>query len=690
MSDLSPSEMMDFSMFETPLLFVYNEIGGIMNLQNLKGIGEKTIEYLYKANIYTLEDLLTYYPYRYQVLEPNSLEETTEDLTITINAKVIDPGKVSFIRRNFNSYRFKVESYGKILTVTIFNRAFLKKNMTIGREITLIGKYNAKKNTFTAQDMKLSKLEGTKIIPVYHVIKNIKNSTLIKLIEEALKESASIEDYIPEKYNAKYQFITKKEALANIHIPKDINKIKRAKQKLIYEELFIFMFKIQYLKALKEQEVGIEKRFSEEKVETFINNLPFSLTKDQEKAISEGMKDMKSPKRMNRLLLGDVGSGKTIVATTLMYANFLAGYQSAFMAPTEILALQHYESIRNVVKNTDIHIDYLIGSMSKKEKEKIAEKVKDGEIDILVGTHAILNERLYFQNLGLIITDEQHRFGVNQRDILTQKGIKPDMMFMSATPIPRTYALTIYGDMDTSLIKEKPAGRKEITTKVVKEKDLKEVLFKVLEAVKKNEQVYVVAPMIEENTENDLKDVYLLKEKFDLAFHSKIPIGILHGKLKKAEKEEVMNDFKIGRTKILISTTVVEVGVDVKNATIMIIFNAERFGLATLHQLRGRVGRNDKQSYCYLICNEEKERLKVLEESNDGFYISEKDFEFRGEGDLFGVKQSGDMTFKIANLKRDYNILIHAKEDVINYIQSEDYRSEKKYQEIVDKMNFTN
>ena len=690
MSDLSPSEMMDFSMFETPLLFVYNEIGGIMNLQNLKGIGEKTIEYLYKANIYTLEDLLTYYPYRYQVLEPNSLEETTEDLTITINAKVIDPGKVSFIRRNFNSYRFKVESYGKILTVTIFNRAFLKKNMTIGREITLIGKYNAKKNTFTAQDMKLSKLEGTKIIPVYHVIKNIKNSTLIKLIEEALKESASIEDYIPEKYNAKYQFITKKEALANIHIPKDINEIKRAKQKLVYEELFIFMFKIQYLKALKEQEVGIEKRFSEEKVETFINNLPFSLTKDQEKAISEGMKDMKSPKRMNRLLLGDVGSGKTIVATTLMYANFLASYQSAFMAPTEILALQHYESIRNVVKNTDIHIDYLIGSMSKKEKEKIAEKVKDGEIDILVGTHAILNERLYFQNLGLIITDEQHRFGVNQRDILTQKGIKPDMMFMSATPIPRTYALTIYGDMDTSLIKEKPAGRKEITTKVVKEKDLKEVLFKVLEAVKNNEQVYVVAPMIEENTENDLKDVYLLKEKFDLAFHSKIPIGILHGKLKKAEKEEVMNDFKIGRTKILISTTVVEVGVDVKNATIMIIFNAERFGLATLHQLRGRVGRNDKQSYCYLICNEEKERLKVLEESNDGFYISEKDFEFRGEGDLFGVKQSGDMTFKIANLKRDYNILIHAKEDVINYIQSEDYRSEKKYQEIVDKMNFTN
>ena len=328
--------------------------------------------------------------------------------------------------------------------------------------------------------------------------------------------------------------------------------------------------------------------------------------------------------------------------------------------------------------------------MTKKEKEKVAEGVKKGDIDILIGTHAILSEKLYFKNLGFIVTDEQHRFGVNQRDILTQKGTLPDMLFMSATPIPRTYALTIYGDMDTSIIKEKPNGRKEIITKVVKEKDLKEVLFKVLEAVKKNEQVYVVAPMIEEQEESNLKDVNLLKEKFEIAFHNKIPIGILHGKLKKTEKEQVMNDFKLGKTKILISTTVVEVGVDVKNATVMIIFNAERFGLATLHQLRGRVGRNDLQSYCYLICNEEKERLKVLEESNDGFYISEKDFEFRGEGDLFGIKQSGDMTFKIANLKRDYNILIHAKEDVIEFIKSKKYLKEEKYQKIVDKLDFTN
>ena len=450
------------------------------------------------------------------------------------------------------------------------------------------------------------------------------------------------------------------------------------------------MFKIQYLKSLKEQEAGIKKSIPIEKIRSFLKTLPFSLTKDQQKAIKDGLTDLSSTKRMNRLLLGDVGSGKTIVATTLLYANTLAGYQSAFMAPTEILALQHYESIRNLLKETNIHVEYLVGSMSKKEKEKIAISVQKGDVDILIGTHAILNEKLYFKNLAFIVTDEQHRFGVNQRSMLKEKGFLPDMLFMSATPIPRTYALTIYGDMDTSLIKEKPNGRKEIITKIVKEKDLKEVLFKVLEAIKQNEQVYVVAPMIEENAENSLKDVNLLKEKFDLAFHNKIPIGVLHGKLKKSEKEEVMNDFKIGRTKILISTTVVEVGVDVKNATIMIIFNADRFGLATLHQLRGRVGRNDKQSYCYLICNEEKERLKVLEESNDGFYISEKDFEFRGEGDLFGIKQSGDMTFKIANLKRDYPILMKVKEDVINYIKKEDYKKEKKYQEIVDKLDFTN
>lgn len=660
-----------------------------MDLQQLKGVGEKTIEHFYQSNIYNLEELVSYYPYKYQILQPDTLEDSDEKVTLTINATVTDSGKVSYIRKNFNSLRFKVESYGKIINVTIFNRAFLKTHLRVGKEITLIGKYNNKTNMFTANDIKLSKLEGTEIIPVYHLIKGLKNNSLHTIIVEALKE-IKLEDYIPETYQSKYQLLSKQEAIKKIHIPKNTEEIKEAKRTLIYEELFIFMFKIQYLKSLKEKEVGIKKEFPMEEVEKFIASLPFVLTNDQKKGVLESLQDLSSPKKMNRLLLGDVGSGKTIVATVLLYANYLAGFQSAFLAPTEILATQHFLSIRELFKKTEIHIELLIGSMTKKEKQKIVEKVNKGDVDILIGTHAILSEKLVFPLLGLIVTDEQHRFGVSQREFLGVRNEVPDMLFMSATPIPRTYALTIYGDMDTTLIKEKPQGRKDIITKVVKESNLKEVLLKILEEIKQNHQVYVVAPMIEENEDTNLKDVYLLKEKFDLAYHGKIPIGILHGKLKKNEKESVMQEFKTGRTKILISTTVVEVGVDVKNATVMVIFNAERFGLATLHQLRGRVGRNDLQSYCYLICNEEKERLKVLEESNDGFYISEKDFEFRGEGDLFGTRQSGDMTFKIANLKRDYNVLLAAKKDAQEFLETKNYEKDFKYQKIIKEIDFTN
>jgi len=660
-----------------------------MDLLYIKGIGEKTIEYFYKENIYSVEDLISFYPYKYQILKPEILEDQKEDMTITINAVVEENPKVSFIRRNFNSLRFKAESYGKIINVTIFNRAFLKPHLTIGKEITLIGKYTTKNNTFTATNINLSKLEETRIIPIYHSIKGIKQNTLEKIMREAIKEG-TYEKVIPSCIETKYHFAPKELAIKNIHFPMTTDEIRKARERMIYEELFEFMFKIQFLKSIKDHEIGLEKKLDQKRIVEFINDLPFSLTKDQENGLKEGLKDLTSKKRMNRLLLGDVGAGKTIVATILMYANFLAGYQSAFMAPTEILAVQHFHSIRNLFQKRNIEVDLLIGSMTKKEKEAILKRTKNHEIDILIGTHAMLNENLIFSNLGFIVTDEQHRFGVKQRETLQQKGILPDMLFMSATPIPRTYALTIYGDMDTTIIKEKPAGRKEIITKVIKENNLREVLLKVLEEIKQNHQVYVVAPMIEENEETNLKDVNLLKEKFDLAFHNKIPIGILHGKMKKNEKDDIMNQFKEGKLKILISTTVIEVGVDVKDATIMIIFNAERFGLATLHQLRGRVGRNDLQSYCYLICNEEKERLKVLENSNDGFYISEKDFEFRGEGDLFGQKQSGDMTFKIANLKRDYEILLNVKEDVMEFIKQKEYIKFTYYQKIIEKIDFTN
>ena len=658
-----------------------------MNLQDINLISLQNLKYLEKYNITTSQDLLEFYPYRYQVLNPSSLE--SKDNLLTVNAKIVSTPIITYLKSKLNVLRFKAIVNNQIINVSIFNRGFLKKNLTIDKEVILIGKYNNKLNSFTASEIKMGRLNNTQIIPLYHNVKGIKNNTLEKYIKYLL-ENTTIVDELPSYLKEKYHLCSLKEAYQYIHFPKNKEELKEAQRRLIFEELFEFMLKMMFLKELNQTGKGISKEFDEKKVEKFLKDLPFTLTEDQQSAIKAGLHDLKDKKRMNRLLLGDVGSGKTIVATVLLYANFLSGYQGVFMAPTEILATQHFFNTHALFQACNVQVDLLVGSMSKKEKENILQRIKNKEIDILIGTHAVLNENLHFANLGLVVTDEQHRFGVCQRENLQNKGDYPDMLFMSATPIPRTYALTLYGDMDTSIIKQKPHGRKDIITKVVLEKDLKEVLLNTLEEIKNGHQVYVVAPMIDENDENNLKNVYLLKEKFSLAYHEKVPIGILHGKMKKEEKNEVMNAFKNNQIKILISTTVVEVGVDVSNATVMIIFNAERFGLATLHQLRGRVGRSALQSYCYLICNEKKERLMVLEESNDGFYISEKDFEFRGEGDLFGIKQSGDMSFKIADLKRDYHILLVAKKEAEYFLQNKLYTQRQHYEKIIHKIDFTN
>ena len=655
-----------------------------MDLDNIKGLGVKTKQTLNKANIYTIDDLLSYYPYKYLILKPDSLDGDKNTI-ISVNATVASVGKVSYLRKNFNILKFMASSYGKMINVTIFNRAFLNRNLTLGREITLIGKYDNSKNMFTASDIKLSKMNGESITPYYHNINGLKNSNIISLINEILKSKLNYMEYIPEYLNTKYKLISKNEAIYNIHNPKNTIDIKEARRKLIYEELFIFMFKMMYLKELKDKSVGICKNIDFNKVKDFISNLPFALTKDQINGIKAGLKDMSSEKRMNRLLIGDVGSGKTIVAIVLMYANSLAGYQSAFLAPTEILAIQHY----NNMKKLNLNVALLTGKNTLKEKNAIYKKLENNEIDIIVGTHAILNDKIKFNNLGLFITDEQHRFGVSQREFLSSKGESPDMMFMSATPIPRTYALTIFADMDLTEIREKPQGRKDIITKVYKENELKIALEGILNEVKMGHQIYVVSPSINSEDES-LMDVNILKDKFNMAFHEKIPLGVLHGKLKNKEKEEIMNKFLNDEIKILISTTVIEVGVDNPNATVICVFNAERFGLATLHQLRGRVGRNSLNSYCYLICNQDIERLHILEESNDGFYISEKDFQNRGGGDLLGDKQSGDMTFKIADLKRDYNILKVAKDDVINFIDKKEYLNNKLYLDIIDNIDLKN
>ncbi|MBE6161755.1 MAG: ATP-dependent DNA helicase RecG [Firmicutes bacterium] len=662
-----------------------------MELTDVKGVGDKTIKVLNKLGIYDINDLINYYPFRYQIYDIKKLSEVDSSDTVVINAKVETNANVYYIKRNLNRLTFKAVSDNILFNVTIFNRAFMKQHIIAGKEITLIGKWEKLKNTFVASDIKLESMKNNEIEPIYHLNKDIKNKALIKIIENALSLNIKLDDYIPFDICDKYGFISKNEAVNEIHNPTSSKMLKQAKIRLIYEELFIFMFKIMYLKYRNDKmSIGLKRSVDYKDVDKFITSLPFMLTNDQLSTVNVCFEELNSNKRMNRLILGDVGSGKTIVAIISMYINYLAGYQGTMMAPTEILAKQHFKNIINLTKNTDIVCELLVGSMTAREKKNIKERLLNGEIDILIGTHALITDDVEFKNLGLVITDEQHRFGVNQRKNLQNKGELPDIIYLSATPIPRTYALTIYGDMDTSLIKEKPNGRKEIITKTKKSSELKDVLYHMLEEIKAGHQIYVVSSLIDSEEENNLNDVMKLKEKMDIAFKNKINIGILHGKMKNDEKESIMNDFKNGIIRILICTTIVEVGVDVENATMMVIFDADRFGLATLHQLRGRVGRNDLQSYCYLICDKEKERLNVMCESNDGFYISQKDFEIRGEGDLFGVNQSGDMAFKIANIKQDYKILLQAKEDVIKFIEQEKYKNSKFYIDIINSIDFLN
>ena len=663
-----------------------------MDIELVKGVGKVTLEYLKKLQIFTINDLIEYYPYRYNIIRIVPIKDATLGETCTIRGIIDTEPKVTYIKR-LNKLSFRVLTDNYLVNVVIFNRAFMKSQLKIGRMINLTGKYDDKRNQFTASDINFEMINGSKIYPVYHLINGLKNKTLTNIIREAINSNITLEDYIPDYLVLKYNFLDKYKASLIIHDPNDYNDLKKAKLRTIYEELFIFMFKMNYLKyKYTLDNVGIQRRVDKKLVEEYIGNLPFKLTDDQLNTVKEIYHDLTHKERMNRLILGDVGSGKTCVAEIAMYINYLSGYQSAMMAPTEILARQHYEGISKDFSRYGIRVGLLVGSLKKSEKNKVCEQLVNGEIDVLIGTHALISEGVEFNNLGLVITDEQHRFGVNQRSNLQNKGQLCDVLYLSATPIPRTYALTIYGDMDTSLIKTKPSGRKEIITKVFNMKQIKDVLSSMLNEIKNGHQVYVVAPLIEDEDGNsDLNDVIKLKDKFNVAFNNRVNIEILHGKMKNKEKDEVMESFKNGITKVLISTTVIEVGVDVKNSTMMVIFNAERFGLATLHQLRGRVGRNDLQSYCYLLSDKDVPRLKVMEESNDGFYISEKDFELRGEGDLFGTKQSGDMVFKMANIKRDYKILVQCKNDAKIFVEENyvnNFSSYKQFKNLIKEIEF--
>lgn len=635
-----------------------------MELEKLDKIGPKTAKTLNNLGIYSSEDLIRNYPYRFLIFAKRDINNPKYYDEFVSDGIVESMPTLNFFRGKMNRLTFRCNVQNKIVKVVIFNRAFLKPNIYPGREITVIGKYDPKKELITASNVKIGALkDGFEIEPVYHLCKGITSKQMNSFINVALgvvKENNNI----PKELISKYNLMSEDEAVRIIHNPKDENSLKTALKTLKYEEIFTYMKNIKLLKKKNEIHKDVyKKEISLNMVHDFINSLPFKLTIDQKKIAFKMLDEICGDTLMNRLLQGDVGSGKTIVAFIISYALYTGGYQTSFMAPTEVLARQHYKNACDLFKDTNFKVGLLTGKMTLKEKRKVYEKIEKNEIDMLIGTHALISDKVVWNNLGLVITDEQHRFGVNQRQTLKNKGLNVEVLMMSATPIPRTYALTIYGDTDTSSIKTKPSGRIPVITKVKKEDEIKDVLEGIYKALKNQNQVYVIAPMIEENDDSNYANVYDLKHKFNLAFKN-YNVEVLHGKMTNEEKEKVMDEYAKGNIDILISTTVIEVGVDVKNATVMVIFDADRFGLSTLHQLRGRVGRNSIQSYCYLISDKDTKRLKIMEEENDGYKISEADFKLRGQGDLFGSRQSGALSFKLSDVRKDYDLLVKVRDDV--------------------------
>lgn len=639
-------------------------------LETIEGIGPKTKELLNKIKIYTVEDLLNYYPYRYDIIKRSDLSNLSDGDKIIIDGIVEGQPTTIYINKSLKKMIFRISTKTMILNVTLYNRTHLYSDLKSGKEVTIIGKYNKLKNTVIVSDIRFGLLPpSAKIEPIYYTTEGLTVKQISKFEAIALENDYDVIDLVPRYIEEKYNLMNKKSAIKNIHVPEDILLLKKARQRIKYEELFMYVLKINYLKnKINNDNLAIERNIDKDKLDKFIKSLPFELTLDQDKAVNDIINDLSIKKRMNRLLQGDVGSGKTVIALIAVYANYLSKYQSALMAPTEILAVQHYEEAKKIFSKYKLNIALLTSSTSNKDKKTIYEELENGKIDLIIGTQALIQENVKYKKLGLVITDEQHRFGVNQRDTFKGKGISPDVLSMSATPIPRTYALTIYGDTDVSSIKSKPKGRKEIITVFKKEKDITDVLEMMKKELELNHQIYVVAPMIDTESDSEKESVYDLEEKMNKAFGKISKIGIIHGKLDPKDKDKVMKDFEKNKINILISTTVIEVGVNVPNASMIVIFNANMFGLSTLHQLRGRVGRGDTQSYCVLVAKESEERLRFLENTSDGFEISEYDFQTRGEGDLFGTRQSGELGLKMANIKRDFKMLLKAKEDADEFI----------------------
>lgn len=647
------------------------------NIQYIKGVGPSKAELLNKIGLYKIKDLLEYFPRSYE--DRTKLLKISEFISgenALFIAQISGIVKVQRIRKNLNICTTFASDGEDECKLTFFNQIYIKDRLKTGNSYLFYGKVSMDRGMFNVENpviyniSDLDKIQG--IYPIYTLTSGITQNYLFKIISQVYENKPLVSEIFDTEFRKQYNLCEINYAMQNVHFPKDFRTVDIARNRIIFEELFLLQLALMSIKnsSLNEKKTN---KFNDVDLKPFLDLLPFNLTNAQSRVIEEIRVDLKSDKIMNRLVQGDVGSGKTMIAACAMYIAIKNGYQAALMAPTTILANQHYEELSKYFEKLDIKCAIITSSTTKKNKEIIVEKLKNKEIDIIIGTHSLIEDNIEFNNLGLVITDEQHRFGVKQRLKLSNKGNIADTLVMTATPIPRSLAIILYGDLDLSIVDELPPGRTPIKTYVVTDSYEERVNNFVKKQIQEGRQVYVVCPLVEESEESDLKSVQEVYERYKNEVFTEFEVGYLHGKMKNREKDEIMNDFKENKINILVSTTVIEVGISVSNATIMIIENADRFGLAALHQLRGRVGRGSFESFCILKSNNKsdksKQRLKIMEKSNNGFEIAEKDLELRGPGDFFGIRQSGLPEFKLANLLKDVQILKDAQQAAKNIIE---------------------
>ena len=646
-------------------------------LSVLPGIGPKSAEKYKKLGIETVEDLLLYFPFRYEDFKSKNVLDLEDGEKAVVSGIVATPANVQYYGYKRNRLRFTIKQGELVLAVSFFNQPYLADKIELGQTVAVFGKWDKAKGALTG--MKLLVQVEDDLQPVYRLSQGVSQSALVKVIKTAFEAGLDqlLEENLPQILMDKYHLLSRRQAVRAMHFPKDLEEYKQALRRVKFEELLFFQLQLQVLKE-ENRSVGqgIVLDWDKKKLKALQAKLPFTLTEAQERSLNEILADMRSPHHMNRLLQGDVGSGKTVVAGLAMYAAVTAGKQAALMVPTEILAEQHLQSLTSLFPS--LRILLLTGSLKAAERRDRLELIQTGQVDLIVGTHALIQEGVHFHDLGLVIIDEQHRFGVAQRRILREKGQNPDVLMMTATPIPRTLAITAFGDMDVSIIDQMPAGRKEIITRWVKHQQLNLVLDWLVKEIQKGSQAYVISPLIEESEALDLKNAIALEEELIAYFGDRARIALLHGKMKGEEKEAIMQAFKQGEIDLLVSTTVIEVGVNVPNATVMIIMDADRFGLSQLHQLRGRVGRGDKQSYAVLVANPKtesgKRRMKIMTETTNGFVLAEEDLKLRGSGEIFGTRQSGIPEFQVANLIEDYPILEEARKVAVQVVTTPHWR----------------